>query len=186
MTNIISEMAVFHANRSMKTNFARKFVIFHWVKQQKTISSPNVDTINICPGARRKISYVTWETIKSSIECLFCLFCWVKFVFWSVENSPKLPLGQLKVLHAKHFFLNLHKCHPKMFSRMYVLISVANVWFPRYLEHRLSYVSILHGIDLPGWAVASTNVCLISHQRQSTDSCYIIFTLTIILGFYHF
>ena len=114
MTNIISEMAVFHANRSMKTNFARKFVIFHWVKQQKTISSPNVDTINICPGARRKISYVTWETIKSSIECLFCLFCWVKFVFWSVENSPKLPLGQLKVLHAKHFFLNLHKCHPKM------------------------------------------------------------------------
>ena len=81
MTKIISEMAVFHANRSMKTNFARKFVIFHWVKQQKTISSPNVDTINICPGARGKISYVTWETIKSSIECLFCLFCWVKFVF---------------------------------------------------------------------------------------------------------
>ena len=52
MTKIISEMAVFHAKRSMKTNFARKFVIiFHWVKQQKTISSPNVDTINICPGA---------------------------------------------------------------------------------------------------------------------------------------
>ena len=104
MTKIISEMAVFHANRSMKTNFARKFVIFHWVKQQKTISSPNVDTINICPGARRKISYVTWETIKSSIECLFCLFCWVKFVFWSVENSPNLPLGQSKALHTKLFF----------------------------------------------------------------------------------
>ena len=114
MTKIISEMAVFHANRSMKTNFARKFVIFHWVKQQKTISSPNVDTINICPGARGKISYVTWETIKSSIECLFCLFCWVKFVFWSVENSPNLPLGQSKVLHTNHFFLNLHKCHPKI------------------------------------------------------------------------
>ena len=104
MTKIILEMAVFHANRSMKTNFARKFVIFHWVKQQKIISSPNVDTINICPGARGKISYVTWETIKSSIECLFCLFCWVKFVFWSVENSPNLPLGQSKVLHTKHFF----------------------------------------------------------------------------------
>lgn len=81
MTKIISEMAVFHANRSMKTNFARKFVIFQWLKQQKTISSPNVDTINICPGVRGKISYVTWETIKSNIECLFCLFCWVKFVF---------------------------------------------------------------------------------------------------------
>ena len=149
MTKIISEMAVFHANRSMKTNFARKFVIFHWVKQQKTISSPNVDTINICPGARGKISYVTWETIKSSIECLFCLFCWVKFVFWSVENSPNLPLGQSKVLHTKHFFL----IYTNVIQR-YVLISVANVWFPRYLEHpprRLSYISILHGIDLPGF-----------------------------------
>ena len=163
MTKIILEMAVFHANRSMKTNFARKFVIFHWVKQQKTISSPNVDTINICPGAGGKISCVTWKTIKSNIECLFCLFCWVKFVFWSVENSPKLPLGQSTVIQ-NYFFNSLHKHSPKMSNKTIFLISVANlIWFPKYVEHALFMIQLT-------WSVCCTNACLITKcQRLSSE-----------------